>query len=97
MPVPAVSGSSGAPATPMTVIGRALNVKGGPIVLDENGTRTWVDLPGEWPPSVVGQRVVVEGQLEKRIGPLPTDGTKPLVQAITGDYWILTKVRYRQE
>jgi hypothetical protein len=96
-PTPEAVGSSIGLAMSRTVVGRALNVKGGAVVVDANGTKTWVDLPEEWPSSVVGRRVVVDGQLEKRAGLPLIRGTEPPVQGIVGNYWILTKVRYRQE
>jgi hypothetical protein len=85
------------PPIPTTLVGEARNMKGGSVVIAADGTKTWVELPEEWPPSVVGQRVVVEGQLERREGVRPARGGEQQVQGIVGPYWVLAKPRYRVE
>jgi hypothetical protein len=85
------------PPIPTTLVGEARNVKGGSVVVAPDGERTWVELPGEWPPSVVGHRVVVEGQLERRKGVGKPRPGELAAQGIAGPYWALAKVKYRVE
>ena len=83
-------------ANTTVVRGVARDVKGGAMIVGDDGKSTRIDGLDRWPTALEGKRVIAEGVMEKRSGPACVNDPMPC-QGIVGDYWVLADAKYRLE
>jgi hypothetical protein len=94
---PPIASSAPPAGATVTIVGIARNVKGGAVVVGDDGYATRIDHLDEWPKNLVDRRVIAEGHRVRRNGPeCASDPVLPC-QGIVGEYWVLTDAKIRLE
>jgi hypothetical protein len=77
-----------------TIIGRALNAKGGAVVVDKNDSTWYIESLDSWGRKVYGKIVKVSGKLVIEIHD-PIKPGEPVRQQIIGRQLILSKPKWK--